>query len=336
MLQKKQIIGPMNEKLLLTTISKSEMKVHDLSGEEHTIRVKYHKAYINGEQHVRKGKRTKEMHKEPNYFVKSYFSMDCDCTPIATHEHSIISMLNHPGIVKSFGTTSSNTENDRGIIKDVFGAAYSARIFLEYIPGPNLTHYISSNTLETNEKIRIIKELTNIFQYMTEQKIIYADYKPENIMINKDGSGINYAGMMVKLVDFEISIIRPTVYDAPEGQEHRYGTKLYITPERTTEPTGKKIPRISEASEVQSLARVFFQLITGQKANMPDTHLKHKEIYTLISQGNTGALYLKQRKTLKGQLKDHKELADLIHRSLDARYDQRPSVDEFCKTIRDI
>lgn len=59
---------------------------------------------------------------------------------------------------------------------------------LKYIPSGNLGRLMQKRKkLEENESIQIITELIYAIEFLHDQKILYRDLKPDNILIDKDG-----------------------------------------------------------------------------------------------------------------------------------------------------
>jgi len=88
--------------------------------------------------------------------------------------------LDHPGIVRLFGTCSDVTY---------------LYLLMEYVPGGELFTYIRQyGKLNVNIAKFYASELVLIIEYMHSRNIIYRDLKPENILLDIDGH--------VKLTDF--------------------------------------------------------------------------------------------------------------------------------------
>ena len=96
-------------------------------------------------------------------------------------EFNILSVLNHPFIVKLVGL---NFEDPRYLY-----------FILEYIQGGELfTLLRTRNTFPIEQAKFYIAHIITIFEYLHSKNIIYRDLKPENILINKNG--------YLKLTDF--------------------------------------------------------------------------------------------------------------------------------------
>jgi protein kinase X len=96
------------------------------------------------------------------------------------NEKSVLSTIDHPGIVKLYATWSD---------------PIYLYLLLEYVPGGELFTYIRLNGKLTYETTRFYAaELVLIIEYLHSRNIIYRDLKPENILLDNDGH--------VKLTDF--------------------------------------------------------------------------------------------------------------------------------------
>lgn len=96
-------------------------------------------------------------------------------------EYNILSILNHPFIVKLIGV---NLEDPKYLY-----------LILEYIPGGELFSLLRTVQVFPLEQAKFyIAHIITIFEYLHSKNIIYRDLKPENILVNKDG--------YLKLTDF--------------------------------------------------------------------------------------------------------------------------------------
>ena len=98
-------------------------------------------------------------------------------------EADIMSKLDHPNIVKFYGSHISDF----------------TYLFMEYIEGYSLYDWLSKKNLTTNTARIIISKVVNGVKYLHDKNIYHRDIKMENIMINPSTS-------CVKLIDFGFSI----------------------------------------------------------------------------------------------------------------------------------
>lgn len=139
-----------------------------------------------------------------------------------------------------------------------FGTTEDGLHFLamEYVDGGNLTDLlVDSGALALPRAVAILTQAAGALEVAHGRGIVHRDLKPDNIMLARESDGSD----LVKVVDFDIS------KGPPEGEgaqvtRHGYvvGTPEYMSPEQLTgDPLGP-------ASDVYSLALVFFRMLTGR------------------------------------------------------------------------
>ena len=120
-------------------------------------------------------------------------------------EFNILSVLNHPFIVKLIGI--------------YFEEPRYLYFILEYIQGGELfTLLRTNNTFPLEQAKFYIAHIITIFKYLYSKNIIYRDLKPENILINKNG--------YLKLTDFGFA-----KYLDNDKTYTLWGTPEYLAPE---------------------------------------------------------------------------------------------------------
>eukprot|EP01125_Pyxidicula_operculata_P022368 TRINITY_DN90_c4_g1_i1.p1 TRINITY_DN90_c4_g1~~TRINITY_DN90_c4_g1_i1.p1 ORF type:complete len:407 (+),score=63.57 TRINITY_DN90_c4_g1_i1:238-1458(+) len=96
------------------------------------------------------------------------------------NEKSVLSNINHPGVVKLYGTC-----NDKE----------NLYLLLEYVPGGELFTYIRKYGQLNISTVRYYAaELVLVLEYMHSKGLVYRDLKPENILLDIEGH--------IKLTDF--------------------------------------------------------------------------------------------------------------------------------------
>lgn len=161
-------------------------------------------------------------------------------TEIVQHflnEAEIISMTNHPNIIKMFG----HGEWEGGLY-----------IAMEYIEGVSLRNYIIQNPLSLKRALGIIIDIAYALCHLHTHGVIHRDLKPENILVTKDDS--------IKVIDFGISQILTTKTSPDEsGQQRLIGTPIYMSPEQKENPEAVSYP-----SDIYSLGIIAYELILGR------------------------------------------------------------------------
>lgn len=153
----------------------------------------------------------------------------------AYEEKAILKKLDHPGIVKFYGT-----------MKDRFNLFY----ILEYCPNGDLKDLIERfGPLDEKVALSIFAQVVESLSYMHRHLIINGDIKLENIVFDKDWNA--------KLCDFNSSL---TVNNINDIIKNHHGTAQYIPPE--TSRTGE----YGFYGDVWSLGCVLYHMLKGKPA----------------------------------------------------------------------
>jgi len=134
-------------------------------------------------------------------------------------ERNILTLCNHPSIVKLIST---------------FQSKHKLYFVLEYIQNNDLSNLIKRiNIFPPNLSKQIISELVNVIEYLhCTMKMSHNDLKPGNIMLDENNH--------IKLIDFATAKIHHKIFDKPQGKfidsdkyisEEIFGTIEYISPE---------------------------------------------------------------------------------------------------------
>jgi serine/threonine protein kinase len=150
-------------------------------------------------------------------------------------ESQIITMANHPNIVKLYG----QGEWEKGLY-----------IAMEFIRGISLRHFIMQQSLSMRRALEIILQVAYALLHLHSHGIIHRDLKPENILITEDGE--------IKVIDFGIA----QLHDEPAAlrqQGQMLGTPNYMSPEQKENPD-----KASFSSDLYSLGVIMYELTTGK------------------------------------------------------------------------
>ena len=155
-------------------------------------------------------------------------------------EVSILSDLDHPNIVKYFGT---------------FEDDFYIHILMEYLKGHDLNKIISLKKytgFDEKDMAKIIEQLLKALAFIHSKKIIHRDIKPENILFSnkKDYSTL-------KLIDFGLATTK--------RNKEEVGTPLFMSPEATI---GNSCPK----SDIWSVGIIVYLMITGKYAFMVESN----------------------------------------------------------------
>ncbi|HOP22237.1 MAG TPA: serine/threonine-protein kinase [Gammaproteobacteria bacterium] len=182
-------------------------------------------------------------------------------------EALILSKLNHENICKIYNIIE---------IDDI------DFLILEYVDGTTLDKY-PLYKLSYAEKLKLAKSLLNGLLVAHNEDIVHRDIKPDNIIINKDGS--------IKILDFGISAslkqqsnqkktdMHPTLPISKTAAGSIVGTLGYMSPEQAT------LEEISTASDIYSLGIIFQDIFSSQPAHSSD--LSNEQLLKRAQKGET-------------------------------------------------
>jgi serine/threonine protein kinase len=120
---------------------------------------------------------------------------------------------------------------------------------MEYLHGGSLEDQLP---LPLDHALNVVKQIGSALYYAHQQKIIHRDIKPANILFNAEGDAI--------LTDFGISKLEDIDSDLTRMGYGVVGTARYMSPEQTG---GEKLDK---RSDLYSLALVFYEMLSGEKA----------------------------------------------------------------------
>ena len=149
-------------------------------------------------------------------------------------ESKIISLTNHPNIVKLYGEGEWE------------GGLYIA---MEFIRGVSLRQFIEQHSLSMKKSIDILMQVAYALAHLHSHGVIHGDLKPENILMTEDGE--------VKVIDFGIARLHDEV---KKGKSSKIiGTPTYMSPEQKEDPAS-----ISFASDIYALGIIAYELFIGK------------------------------------------------------------------------
>jgi hypothetical protein len=132
---------------------------------------------------------------------------------------------------------------------------------MDYVDGPNLTHYVRDNDLDKKAICRLLAEVAGAVYYAHRQGVIHADLKPGNVVVNEDGQPhVLDFGLARIARHSELSVSRITNTGTVTG------TPAYMSPEQTLGEPGQ----IDERTDVYSLGVMLYELVTGHSPYRPD------------------------------------------------------------------
>lgn len=132
-------------------------------------------------------------------------------------------------------------------------------LIMELITGGTLRELLAERgPMPPHAATAVIREVLTGLAVVHRRNMVHRDIKPDNILINGDGS--------IKVGDF--GLVRSTTAHTVQADKI-VGTVSYLSPEQIT---GEKI---TPASDVYSLGVVLFELLTGTVPFKGDTPLAH-------------------------------------------------------------
>lgn len=191
------------------------------------------------------------------------------------NEAEIISMTNHPNIVKMYG----HGEWEGGLF-----------IAMEYIDGVSLRQYLLENPLSLKRALGIIIDIAYALCHLHTHGVIHRDLKPENILVTESGS--------IKVIDFGIAqLLTEKISPEQKSKPRLIGTPIYISPEQKENPETVSFP-----SDIYSLGIISYELISGK--------LSHGHLHlSLMPTGMQGIL---QKCLLPNPNERYQDIVDFI------------------------
>ena len=156
-------------------------------------------------------------------------------------EQRILSRLEHPNVARLY---------EAGI--DERGVPF---FVMEYVDGVPIDEFADREGLSIEERVRLVRQLTDALSYAHRNLIVHRDVKPSNILVTADG--------VVKLLDFGVAKLM-----APDpGQETkpltRPGAPL-LTPEYASPEQIRGEP-VTTATDVYAAGVLLYELLTGAR-----------------------------------------------------------------------
>jgi len=158
-----------------------------------------------------------------------------DFTERFAREAQAMARLNHPHIVTIF---------DFGQRDGVFF------FFMEYVDGLNLRQLMEGGKFTPPEALAIVPQICEALQYAHNKGVVHRDIKPDNILMNRDGT--------VKIADFGLAKL-VGLDTSRSTREPVMGTPKYMAPEQISHPHD-----VDHRADIYALGVMFYQMLTGE------------------------------------------------------------------------
>jgi serine/threonine protein kinase len=158
-----------------------------------------------------------------------------DFTERFAREAQAMARLHHPHIVMIF---------DFGQRDGVFF------FFMEYVDGLNLRRVMEGGKFTPSEALAIVPQICEALQYAHNKGVVHRDIKPDNILMDRDGT--------VKIADFGLAKL-VGLEVARSTHEPVMGTPKYMAPEQISHPD-----EVDHRADIYALGVMFYQMLTGE------------------------------------------------------------------------
>lgn len=169
-------------------------------------------------------------------------------------EAHLLARLEHPSIARihHFGVIETSLHSQPYLV-------------MELAEGLPLPAYLNDHDLSFKERLKLITDLCEIFEYAHNQGVVHRDIKPSNIMIRYDAEDDAHVPM---IIDFGIAKLihgQPIPIDIQTLHPEAFGTLRYMSPERLEgKSSGDTV-----SSDIYSLGVVAAELLGAQAVYHP-------------------------------------------------------------------
>ena len=153
-------------------------------------------------------------------------------------ERRILAQLEHPGIARLL---------DGGMAAD--GRPYTV---MEYVEGHSLTEYCRERQAALPERLALFAQVCDAVAFAHRNLVIHRDLKPDNILVNAQGT--------VKLLDFGVA----KLLDAGASPHDTHTTIAPFTPDYAA-PEQLSGQPVTTATDIYALGVLLFELLTGER-----------------------------------------------------------------------
>jgi predicted Ser/Thr protein kinase len=155
--------------------------------------------------------------------------------PLLIAEGKLLAKLDHPGLARVYDL---DFHEDRPFLA------------MEFVHGPNLAKYAAQSSLTPAAAAGIVAQVGHALAVVHRHGIVHQDIKPQNILIDENGSP--------RLIDFGMARLRHAWDDS--GERTSGGTPAFMSPEQARQDESL----IGTRSDVFGLGCVLYYLLTGK------------------------------------------------------------------------
>jgi serine/threonine protein kinase len=181
-----------------------------------------------------------------NVFLQDDLDAGLERTLVENFQNEAVCLdrVRHPNIISRIG---------HGTARDLRGTVFHYLV-LEFMPGGDLQSRLRRQKISLRDSLAIIEQVCAGLGHAHSRGIIHRDIKPQNLLLNGDGS-------TVKIADFGVA--RFSIADSPIT---RVGTNIYAPPEHSPLAAGTtgalNSAGLTPAADIYSLAKTIYTLLT--------------------------------------------------------------------------
>jgi serine/threonine protein kinase len=177
--------------------------------------------------------------------LKKAYAADTEYVARFFDEARVVNAIRHPNIIDIFDFLESESP-------------LRVACIMELLEGPTLRELMKRQGLTPIQSVNLTLQMADALRKVHEISVVHRDLKPDNLVIIGDPSTDLSRVPSLKVLDFGIAKVQVT------GAERTtpglvLGTPAYMSPEQVS---GQKV---SSASDVYSLAAVFYEMLAGKR-----------------------------------------------------------------------
>ena len=154
--------------------------------------------------------------------------------------------VDHPGVVRVLDDDTDDTD----------GAAF---LVMDRVDGVTLCDHVGDRLLDELDTLDVAEQVLDILGAAHEKGVIHRDLKPDNLVVDDNGT--------IRLLDFGIARLLDDDSSVHTKTGITFGTPGYMAPEQAL---GQK-ERISAQTDLYALGATMFMLLTGEFVQIADS-----------------------------------------------------------------